>query len=186
MKVRNGNMQIELKILNKEFYVEEAIADKYLPKYATPGSAAIDLICTKYITIYPGETKQIPTGIAIHIGSHTDESFRIYRDHWDYAGLILPRSGLGTKGLILANTIGLIDSDYQGEILVQAWNRNYVSKEDKENCDSETPCGHIELKTGDRFAQLLIIPIAKAQWKVVDTFTNNTDRSNKGFGSTGE
>lgn len=172
-------MQIELKILNKEFYTLE----QYLPTYATPGSAAIDLICTKDITIYPGETILIHTGIAIHIGSHTDTLMKNYRAYWDYTGMIIPRSGLGTKGLILANIVGLIDSDYQGELLVQAWNRTesvYNSAQLGVHVN-HTP---IELKTGDRFAQLVIVPIARASWKIVEEFNNTTDRGDGGFGST--
>ena len=174
-------MQIELKILNKEFYSEESngMLLNPLPSYQTLGSAAIDLVCIEDITIYPGETKQIHTGIAIHIGSHTDTPMKSYREHWDYAGLIIPRSGLGTKGLILANTVGLIDSDYQGEILVQAWNRN-----NEVYLRSKGPNISIVLKSGDRFAQLVIVPIARANWKVVEEFSNTTDRGTGGFGST--
>ncbi len=192
-------MQIELKILNKKFYktgnllLTNPPQDEFkLPSYQTPSSAAIDLVCTEDITIYPGETKQIHTGIAIHIGSHTDTPMKAYREHWDYAGLILPRSGLGTKGLILANTVGLIDSDYQGELLVQAWNRLSSNLDEFEYTtyegvilEDEEELNVLELKAGDRFAQLFIVPIARAKWNVVEEFTNTTDRGTGGFGSSG-
>ncbi len=184
-------MKIELKILNKELYGEEGNFYMPLPDYQTLGSAGIDLVCTEDITIYPGETKQIHTGIAIYIGSHTDATMKSYREHWDYAGMIISRSGMGTKGLILANTVGLIDSDYQGELLVQVWNRNNEYKTvDRQS--NEGPWQEIEwntenkmeLKAGDRFAQLVIVPIARAKWKVVEEFTSTTDRGAGGFGST--
>ncbi len=186
-------MQIELKILNKELYGLDyrldSLYEQYLPSYATSGSAAIDLICTEDITIYPGETKQIHTGIAIHIGSYTDTPMKAYREHWDYAGLIIPRSGLGTKGLILANTVGLIDSDYQGELLVQAWNRlpclDVQFRQDSYDV-MKSEYNKIEIDPGDRFAQLVIVPIARATWKLVDEFTSITDRGAGGFGHTGE
>lgn len=145
-------MKIEIKKLN---------ADSVLPSYTTAGSMALDLVCPKDITILPGEVTSIHTGIAIWSGC------------LGYvAGLILPRSGLGTAGLVLANTVGLIDEDYQGELVVQAWNRN-VSNE-------------IELKTGDRFAQLMFVPVIKAEWKEVAEFSQTTERNTNGFGSTGQ
>ncbi len=175
-------MKIELKILNKEFYRLDynikAPYEQYLPSYATPGSAAIDLVCTEDVIIYPGETKLIPTGLAIWIGSGQHNALSPFDVWGPVAGLILPRSGLGTKGLILANTIGLIDEDYQGELMVSAWNRvdvgggfNYPDV--------------IELKAGDRFAQLMFIPVIKAQFEVVEEFSDVTDRTG-GFGSTGK
>lgn len=143
-------MQIELKRLHE---------DAIIPSYATPGSAAVDLSCIEGVTIHPGETTTITTGIAIHIANP------------NYAAIILPRSGLGKRGLILANTIGLIDSDYQGELLVQVWNR------DVEGC--------IILQKHERFAQLMIIPIVKPLWNVVESFSQTTDRNTQGWGSTG-
>jgi dUTP pyrophosphatase len=122
------------------------------------------------VVLYPGDTKLVHTGLAIHIASCKHAT-----SFYDYAGLILPRSGLGSKGLILANTVGLIDSDYQGELIVQAWNRNST--------------GHssysIVLKAGDRFAQLMFVPIIRPQFTVVEEFSKRTYRANGSFGSTG-
>jgi dUTP pyrophosphatase len=158
-------MNIELKVLNKAFYEEYS-----LPHYATAGSAGIDLKCTEDVIIYPGEVEALHTGISLHIGS----------DDKGTVGLILPRSSLGTKGLVLANTIGIIDEDYQGELLVQAWNRNTI------NYETHTPTGVIELKAGDRIAQLLFVPIIKATFNIVEKFSNKTTRGDGGFGSTGK
>jgi dUTP pyrophosphatase len=155
-------MKIELKVLNKEFYEEHL-----LPSYATNCSAAVDLICTKDIVIYSGETRMIDTGVAIWIGSIGSE----WVDWCSVVGLIAPLSGLGSKGLILANTIGVIDEDYQGELKISAWNR----------LASQV----IELKAGDRIAQLFFVPVIKAQWNVVEDFTSATSRGSGGFGSTG-
>ncbi len=201
-------MQIELKILNKEFYGDhlldtsqfkagDSFSIRGLPYYATQGSAAIDLICTQDVTIYPGEVVAIPTGIALHIGSHNAHLRSVGRENWiqsDYAGLILPRSGLGSKGLILANTIGLIDEDYQGEIVVKAWNRKaslttysekaYLSK--FRELFNKREDNKIEVKAGDRFAQLLFIPVIKASFNVVEEFTQSTERGEGGWGHTGE
>ena len=170
-------MHIELKILNKEFYrdYDNEISAKHeynVPMYATPGSAAVDLMCAEDVALYPGETKMIPTGLAIHIDSHDDKLMRSWRHHWNYVGLVLPRSGLGTKGLVLANTVGVIDADYHGELMVSAWNRGTEGK--------------IELKAGDRFAQLMFVPVVQAQFSIVDDFSTNTDRGGGSFGSTGE
>lgn len=151
-------MKIELRIINKKFYIEKSNDP---PLYSTPGSAAMDLVCTEYTVLYPGETKLIPTGLAIWVGS----------DLQGIAGLILPRSGLGTKGLVLANTIGLIDEDYQGELKVSLLNRSR---------------NKIELKQGDRFAQLMFIPVLKAHFKVVEEFSSKTGRNTGSFGSTGD
>lgn len=193
-------MKIEIKILNKEFYKrsnEQNLSyppkDIYdLPSYATLGSAAMDLICTEDVIIYPGETTAIPTGIAIWIGSSTYNKRDEISFNNNIAALIIPRSGLGTKGLVLANTIGLIDEDYQGELIVQAWNRNESNTSEEpfslkgdivfETCEVEHNC--IELKAGDRFAQLMFVPIIKAQWNVVEEFSSQTERNNGGFGST--
>jgi dUTP pyrophosphatase len=175
-------MKIQLKILNKEFYKDRdgvyPWSDNNLPCYATPGSAAIDLVCTEGVTIYPGETKMIHTGIAIWIGSENSGNNRALQG---VAGLILPRSGLGgDKGLILANTVGLIDEDYQGELLVKAWNRlgSYLN-------DIPCVCHSVELKAGDRFCQLLFMPVIKTQWEIVEEFSEDTQRGTGGFNSTG-
>lgn len=155
-------MSIELKILNKVFYEEYS-----LPHYATSGSAGIDLVTTRALTIFPGDIIPIPTGLSMHIGSECD----------NLMGVVVPRSGLGTKGLVLANTIGIIDEDYQGEIIIQAWNKSsatWISNEP------------IVLKAGDRIAQLIFVPVMKARFSIVEEFTNKTSRGDGGFGSTGK
>ena len=177
-----------MKILNKEFYKTEHYHDwedtcdilcpegtHDLPNYATSGSAGIDLICTEDVIIYPGETKMIPTGLAIWIGSHDLGSWCAV------VGFMLPRSGLGTKGLVLANTVGLIDEDYQGELMVSAWNR--IQQHDYEDVN-EVLIDTIKLKAGDRFAQLVFMPVIKAQFEIVEEFSNETQRGTSGFGST--
>jgi len=170
-------MKIEIKILDN-------LANG-LPTYATPGSVAMDLICTKDIVLFPQERVMIATGIAIHIG-HTEHFSKA--NGMGIAGLILPRSGLGTRGLVLANTIGLIDEDYQGELLVSAWNslqsfkRQHQTYEGVYNGEEEN---NIKLKAGDRFAQLMFLPIVKAQLNVVEEFSHTTHRGSGGFGSTG-
>ncbi len=175
-------MNIELKLLNKKFYSKESngMLLNPIPGYSTEGSAAIDLVCTEDVTLYPGETKMISTGIAVWIGSQHNIGQSVSRAVDDFhtariAGMILPRSGLGTKGLILANTIGLIDEDYQGELKVSAWYRLQDYGHNK-----------IILNSGDRFAQLMFIPVIRAQFKVVNEFSNITNRGTGGFGSTGE
>ncbi len=180
-------MRIEIKILNRKFYQEPSnnpdwVTTSNLPSYATTGSGALDLVCTEDVTIYPGETKMIPTGLAIWIGSRINE-FQSMSDI-GVTGLILPRSGLGTKGLILANTVGVIDEDYQGELLVQVWNRNSsIDLYQIEDFIQQTP---LKLTAGDRFAQLMFTYTARIQWDVVKEFSNKTQRNNGGFGSTGE
>jgi len=181
-------MKIEVKVLNKEFYIRKKLGAEYYdtPDYQTAGSAAVDLVCTEDVTIMPGETKMIPTGLAIWIGSSQSSQ--------PVAGLVLPRSGLGTKGLILANTIGLIDSDYQGELMVSAWNRNQEDRRIAEFINSGSPSVRryaeglkddgITLRAGDRFAQLMFVPVIKAQFEVVEEFSANTRRGGGGFGST--
>lgn len=136
------------------------------PDYATPGSAGIDLRAMTYedIIVYPGETVLIPTGIAIHIN---DPSI---------ASVILPRSGLGHKhGIVLGNLIGLIDSDYQGQLYVSCWNRN-----NRENSDNKF---HIE--PGDRIAQMVFVPVIQPEFDIVDNFDSSI-RGVNGFGSTGQ
>jgi len=158
-------MKIEIKILNKEFYHKEKLGGGYydFPQYQTEGSAALDLVCTEDVTIGPNEIKTINTGIAIWIGSSSA----------DVVGLVVPRSGLGTKGLVLANTIGVIDEDYQGELKIAAYNRTFAFPET------------FKLKAGDRIAQLMFIPVIKAYWDVVKNFNDSTQRGSSGFGSTG-
>jgi dUTP pyrophosphatase len=131
------------------------------PRYATPGAAGLDLrACIDApMTIRPGEAHLVPTGMAIHL---KDPGF---------AALILPRSGLGHKhGIVLGNLVGLIDSDYQGEIMVSAWNRG---RED------------FTLDPLDRLAQLVIVPVLQAAFDVVDEFAASA-RGGGGFGSTGK
>ena len=146
---------IELKILDSRIGSEFP-----LPAYATAGSAGMDLraMIDTALTIAPGETVLIPTGIAIHVADP------------GLAAVILPRSGLGHKhGIVLGNLVGLIDSDYQGPLMVSCWNRG------------DSP---FTLEMGDRLAQLVFVPVVQAQFKLVDEF-DNSDRGEGGFGSTG-
>ncbi len=169
-------MKIELKILDKKFYnnLPGTGYNPVLPDYATVGSAAIDLVATKDYRILPGAQVMIPTGLSIWVGSHVWES---WTEFTNIAGLILPRSGLGTRGLVLANTIGLLDEDFQGEIIVQAWNRLDPMVGLKDNS--------FHIKAGDHFAQLVFIPIVKPTFTVVSEFSKTTTRGIGGFGSTG-
>jgi dUTP diphosphatase len=146
---------IELKILDKRIGKEFP-----LPRYATDGSAGMDLYACldEHLHIAPGETHLIPSGIALHI------------DDQHLAAMILPRSGLGHKhGIVLGNLVGLIDSDYQGQIFISVWNRG------------QHP---FTIEPGDRIAQMIIVPIALANFKVVEEFTP-TNRGAGGFGHTG-
>jgi len=132
----------------------------YLPTYATPGSAGMDLrACIDApVTLLPGQTELIPTGVAIHIADP------------GLAAMIIPRSGLGHKhGIVLGNLVGLIDSDYQGPLMVSCWNRGGLA---------------FEVKPMDRLAQLIFVPVLKAQFQLVDAF-ESSQRSVGGFGSTG-
>jgi dUTP pyrophosphatase len=145
---------IEIKILDPR------IKDQ-LPAYATAGSAGLDLraCINEALHIQPGTTHLIPTGLAIHLADPA------------YAAMILPRSGLGHKhGIVLGNLVGLIDSDYQGELMVSTWNR-----------------GHTEfvLNPMDRLAQLVIVPVLQVGFNVVDEF-DSSSRGAGGFGSTGK
>ncbi|MCL1077031.1 dUTP diphosphatase [Parashewanella spongiae] len=146
---------IELKILDSR------IGSEYpLPEYATVGSAGMDLraMIDTNIIIEPGETQLIPTGVAIHVADP------------GLAAVILPRSGLGHKhGIVLGNLVGLIDSDYQGPLMVSCWNRG------------NTP---FSLDIGERLAQLVFVPVVQAQFKLVDEF-NTSDRGDGGFGHSG-
>jgi len=189
-------MKVEIKILNKELYNNldyvdaktlEPIVDYYaLPKYATERSAGIDLICPKDIILYPGERLDIHTGLAIWIGSkdYYNGSYTRYSDDYPLArvgGFVFPRSGLGKKGLILANTVGVIDEDYQGELIVSAWNNNTISIRDSIGYGID-----IKLKKGQRFAQLVFMPVIEVQWDVVEEFSDKTGRGEGRHGSTGE
>lgn len=190
-------MKIQLKILDHTFYSSNRIDmcpegyHDYLPSYATQGSAALDLVATKDYTIYPGERVMIGTGLAIWIGSSSLEDrppWSYFYDNNSVAGFIIPRSGLGTKGLVLANTIGLIDQDYQGELKISAWNSNErMWKLEHETNNVTDISGHtkIEIKAGDRIAQMYFAPVIKAQWDIVEEFTDSTERGAGGFNSTG-
>ena len=130
------------------------------PEYATDGSAGLDLraCLDQPLTLEPGQTELLKTGVSIHIG---DPSL---------AAMILPRSGLGHKhGIVLGNLVGLIDSDYQGELMVSCWNRG------------QTP---FTIEVGERIAQLVLVPVVQAQFEVVSEF-DASDRGEGGFGSTG-
>ena len=132
-----------------------------LPAYATPGSAGLDLrACIDApITIEPGQTVLIPTGLAIHLGDP------------GYAAMILPRSGMGHKnGIVLGNLVGLIDSDYQGQLMVSTWNRG-------QNAFTLNPM--------ERLAQLIIVPVLQVGFNVVEEF-GDSERGAGGFGSTGK
>ncbi len=131
-----------------------------LPTYATQGSAGLDLraCLDAALTLAPGESSLIRTGLAIHIA---DAAF---------AGLVLPRSGLGHKhGIVLGNLVGLIDSDYQGELMVSCWNRGK---------DSFT------IQPGERIAQYVLVPVVQAEFQLVDDFVESS-RGDGGFGSSG-
>ena len=146
--------KLDVKILDKRIR-------EYLPQYSTSGSAGLDLrACTdEKMTINPGDTVLIPTGLAINIADP------------GYAAVILPRSGLGHKnGIVLGNLVGLIDSDYQGQLFVSIWNRG------KEI---------FELNPFDRIAQLVVIPVVQVDLNIVDDF-KETERGAGGFGSTGK
>jgi dUTP pyrophosphatase len=132
----------------------------YLPVYATPGSAGMDLrACIEApITLLPGQTELIPTGVAIHIGDP------------GLAALILPRSGLGHKhGIVLGNLVGLIDSDYQGQLMVSCWNRGAAA---------------FELRPMERLAQLVLVPVVMATFAEAEDFAMS-ERGSGGFGSSG-
>jgi dUTP pyrophosphatase len=147
--------RIALKILDPRLR-----GDFPLPAYATDGAAGLDLrACVDAtLTLAPGDTQLIPTGLAIHIG---DPSL---------AAVILPRSGLGHKhGIVLGNLVGLIDSDYQGQLLVSCWNRGKES---------------FNIQPGERIAQLVFVPVVRAHFDIVDEF-EASDRGVGGFGHTG-
>ena len=131
-----------------------------LPTYATEGSAGLDLraMLDAPLVLEPGQTHLLPTGLAIHIADP------------GLAAMILPRSGLGHKhGIVLGNLVGLIDSDYQGELMVSAWNRGHAS---------------FTIEPGERIAQLVLVPVVQARLEVVDAF-DDSQRGAGGFGHTG-
>ncbi|WP_304670128.1 dUTP diphosphatase [Neisseria polysaccharea] len=147
------NIEVEMKVL------DERMAD-FVPAYATEGSAGLDLCACldEEVVLQPGETFLVPTGLAIYLADPS------------YAAVLLPRSGLGHKhGIVLGNLVGLIDSDYQGELKVSLWNR------------SSEP---FTVKPFERIAQMVIVPIVQARFKRVEEFVRSS-RGEGGFGSTG-
>jgi dUTP pyrophosphatase len=146
--------QIDVRILDPRL-------NDQLPAYATSGSAGLDLraCLDETLSISPGQTELVPSGIAIHLADP------------GLAAMVLPRSGLGHKhGIVLGNLVGLIDSDYQGQIFVSVWNRG-----DK----------LFQLKPLERIAQLVVVPVVQASFNIVDTFAES-ERGAAGFGSTGK
>jgi dUTP pyrophosphatase len=147
-------MRLDVKIL-------DARMANLLPAYATPGSAGLDLrACLDApLALAPNAWQLIPTGLAIHLA---DPGF---------AAMILPRSGLGHKhGIVLGNLVGLIDSDYQGQLMVSAWNRSNVP---------------FTIEPMERIAQMVIVPVVQAQFNLVDEFASASERGAGGYGSTG-
>ncbi len=131
-----------------------------LPRYSTDGAAGLDLIACidEHLRIEPGEAHLVPTGIAIHIADT------------ELAAVLLPRSGLGHRhGIVLGNLVGLIDSDYQGQVFVSCWNRGHE---------------HFVIQPGDRIAQMVFVPVVQARFEIVDDFTQSS-RGAGGFGHTG-
>ena len=151
----NSARRVELKILNPRIGKELP-----LPKRATGGSAGLDLraCLDEAIELEPGTTKLIPTGLAIHLADPA------------LAAVIIPRSGLGHKhGIVLGNLVGLIDSDYQGELMISCWNRGTQS---------------FRIEPGERIAQLVVVPVVQVEFDVVSEFAAS-DRGSGGFGHTG-
>ena len=148
-------MKLDVKIL-------DARLRDMMPDYATAGSAGLDLraCLDEPLTLAPNAWQLVPTGMAMHLKDPA------------YAALILPRSGLGHKhGIVLGNLVGLIDSDYQGQLMVSAWNRSEVA---------------FTIEPMERIAQLVIVPVVQAQFHVVDEFTQASERGEGGYGSTGK
>lgn len=146
-------MQVDIKILDERLRTQ-------MPVYATPGSAGLDLraCLSEPLTLAPNAWQLVPTGMAMYLKDP------------GYAAMILPRSGLGHKyGIVLGNLVGLIDSDYQGQLMVSAWNRSDVA---------------YTLQPMERLAQLVIVPVVQAQFNLVDDFVA-TQRGAGGYGSTG-
>ncbi len=146
-------MQVDIKILDERLRTQ-------MPAYATPGSAGLDLraCLSEPLTLAPNAWQLVPTGMAMYLKDP------------GYAAMILPRSGLGHKhGIVLGNLVGLIDSDYQGQLMVSAWNRSDVA---------------YTLQPMERLAQLVIVPVVQAQFNLVDDFVA-TQRGAGGYGSTG-
>jgi dUTP pyrophosphatase len=148
-------MKIDVKIIDPRL-------QENLPAYATSGSAGLDLraCLNEPLTLAPNAWQLVPTGMAIHLADA------------GYAALILPRSGLGHKhGIVLGNLVGLIDSDYQGQLMVSAWNRSEVA---------------FTIEPMERIAQLVIVPVLQAEFNVVSDFAAPSERGEGGYGSTGK
>ena len=148
-------MKLDVKVMDERLR-------SMLPNYATAGSAGLDLrACLDApLTLQPNAWQLVPTGMAIHLKDP------------NYAALILPRSGLGHKhGIVLGNLVGLIDSDYQGQLMVSAWNRSDVA---------------FTIEPMERIAQLVIVPVVQVQFNLVDEFEAATERGAGGYGSTGK
>lgn len=148
-------MQVDIKIL-------DARLRQNMPAYATPGSAGLDLraCIDAAVTLEPGQWQLIPTGMAMYLKDP------------GYAAMILPRSGMGHKhGIVLGNLVGLIDSDYQGQLMVSAWNRSPTA---------------FTLQPMDRLAQLVIVPVVQPSFNLVDEFETASERGAGGYGSTGK
>jgi dUTP pyrophosphatase len=144
-----------------EVRILDARIREMLPQYGTPGAAGLDLrACLDApLTLQPGDSQLVPSGIAIHIGDP------------GYAAIILPRSGLGAKnGIVLGNLVGLIDSDYQGQVFISMWNRGQAA---------------FTIQPMDRIAQMVVVPVAQVELNVVEDFAAST-RGAGGFGSTGK
>jgi dUTP pyrophosphatase len=134
---------------------------EHLPAYATPGSAGLDLrACLDApLTLAPNAWQLVPTGLAVHLADPA------------YAAMLLPRSGLGHKhGIVLGNLVGLIDSDYQGQLMVSCWNRSPTA---------------FTIEPMERIAQMVIVPVVQAQFRIVDDFAAASERGAGGYGSTG-
>lgn len=148
-------MELDVKIL-------DARMREQLPQYATPGSAGLDLraCLDEPLTLQPNAWQLVPTGIAIHLKDP------------GYAAMLLPRSGLGHKhGIVLGNLVGLIDSDYQGQLMVSCWNRSDLA---------------FTIEPMERIAQMVIVPVVQARFNVVEEFGDVTERGAGGYGSTGK
>jgi len=155
LEFTENTMKIDLKIMDPR------MADQ-LPAYASPGSAGLDLrACIDApLTLEPNAWQLVPTGLAVHLNDP------------GYAAVLLPRSGLGHKhGIVLGNLVGLIDSDYQGQLMVSCWNRSDVA---------------FTIEPMERIAQMVIVPVVQAQFNVVTEFAALSERGEGGYGSTGQ
>jgi len=164
-------MKLDVKVMDQRLR-------EMLPSYATPGSAGLDLraCLDQALTLQANAWQLLPTGMAIHLKDP------------NYAALILPRSGLGHKhGIVLGNLVGLIDSDYQGQLMVSAWNRSDVAFtiEPMERI-AQLIIVPVVQEPMERIAQLVIVPVVQAQFNLVDAFDVATERGAGGYGSTGK